>query len=67
MNLRVKLLLWVGLPFCIIFFAVSVFSYWNARTLLERMTTNSKCALLIMRPCKMHAVDHSFHQCYTSY
>ena len=38
MKLRVKLLLWVGIPFCLIFFAVSVFSYRNASTLLKEST-----------------------------
>ena len=45
MKLRVKLLLWVGIPFCIIFFAVSVFSYWNASTLLEKSTEREMMTL----------------------
>ena len=38
MKLRVKLLLGVGIPFCLVFLAVSVFSYWNASTLLKEAT-----------------------------
>ena len=45
MKLRVKLLLWVGIPFCIIFFAVSVFSYWNASTLLKESTEREMMTL----------------------
>lgn len=45
MKLRVKLMLWVGIPFCIIFFAVSVFSYWNASTLLKESTKREMMAL----------------------
>ncbi len=45
MKLRVKLMLWVGIPFCIIFFAVSVFSYWNASTLLKESTEREMMAL----------------------
>lgn len=45
MKLRVKLLLYVGIPFCIIFFAVSVFSYWNASTLLKESTEREMMTL----------------------
>ena len=45
MKLRVKLLLYVGIPFCIIFFAVSVFSYWNASTLLKESTEHEMMTL----------------------
>ncbi|WP_314619878.1 methyl-accepting chemotaxis protein [uncultured Selenomonas sp.] len=38
MKLRSKLLLGVGIPFCLVFLAVSVFSYWNASTLLKEAT-----------------------------
>lgn len=45
MKLRVKMLLWVGIPFCIIFFAVSIFSYWNASTLLIEATQKEMMTL----------------------
>ncbi len=45
MKLRIKLILWVGIPFCIIFFAVSLFSYWNASTLLKASTQREMMTL----------------------
>lgn len=45
MRLRSKMLLGIGAPFVLIFFAMAVFVYWNASRLIERETQREMAAL----------------------
>ena len=48
MKLRTKMLVWLGIPFFVIFFLVSVFSYLNASSMIETATEHEMEALAAM-------------------
>ena len=45
MNLRTKMLCWIGFPIVAIFFAMSSFVYWNASRMIATATEREMMAL----------------------
>ena len=45
MKLKSKMLLWIGMPFVIIFVAMAAFSYWEASRMIEEATEREMRAL----------------------